>query len=100
MKYELEASHILVEDEELANEIKGKLDKGEDFADLAKEYSTDSSAEQGGELGFFTVGSMVPPFEDAAYNLEIDEISERSEERRVGKSVERGGRRMNEKEKR
>src|SRR5690625_5969265 len=76
MKYELEASHILVEDEELANEIKGKLDKGEDFADLAKEYSTDSSAEQGGELGFFTVGSMVPPFEDAAYNLEIDEISE------------------------
>src|SRR5690625_5857643 len=42
MKYELEASHILVEDEDLANEIKGKIDKGEDFADLAKEYSTRS----------------------------------------------------------
>jgi len=76
MKYELEASHILVEDEDLANEIKGKLDKGEDFADLAKEYSTDSSAEQGGQLGFFTVGAMVPQFEDAAYKLEVDEISE------------------------
>lgn len=76
MKYELEASHILVEDEELANEIKEKLDKGEDFTDLAKEHSTDSSAEQGGDVGFFTVGAMVPQFEDAAYKLKVDEISE------------------------
>src|SRR5690625_3290296 len=55
MKYEVKASHILVDDEELANEIKEKLDDGEDFEKLAKEHSTDGSADNGGDLGFFTV---------------------------------------------
>lgn len=74
---ELNARHILVEDEETAKEIKAKLDAGEDFAKLAKEFSTDpGSGEQGGDLGWFTVGTMVPEFNDAAYALEIDEISE------------------------
>ncbi|GGF16065.1 foldase protein PrsA [Halobacillus andaensis] len=76
MKTEVEASHILVEDEETANEVKGKLDDGEDFADLASEYSTDGSAEQGGELGYFGPGTMDSDFEDAAYNLEVDEVSD------------------------
>ncbi|MER2114728.1 MAG: peptidylprolyl isomerase [Solibacillus isronensis] len=74
---ELNARHILVEDEETAKEIKAKLDAGEDFAKLAKEFSTDpGSGEQGGDLGWFTVGTMVPEFNDAAYALEVDEISE------------------------
>ncbi len=76
MKTEVEASHILVEDEETANEVKEKLDGGEDFADLASEYSTDGSAEQGGELGFFGPGAMDADFEEAAYNLEVDEVSD------------------------
>lgn len=77
MKQEVEAEHILVEDEELANEIKDKLDNGEDFAELAKEYSTDpGSAEEGGKLPTFSIGEMVPEFEDAAYTLDIDTISD------------------------
>lgn len=74
---ELNARHILVEDEETAKEIKAKLDAGEDFAKLAKEFSTDpGSGAKGGDLGWFTVGTMVPEFNDAAYALEIDQISE------------------------
>lgn len=77
MKTEIEARHILVEDEDTAKEVEKKLDKGEDFAKLAKEYSTDEgSAVQGGELGFFTVGSMIPEFEDKAFSMEVGDISE------------------------
>lgn len=75
LKPELRASHILVEDEKTANEVKAKLDAGEDFAELAKEYSTDSSSEDGGDLGYFTSGEMVQEFEDAAYALKKDEVS-------------------------
>lgn len=74
---ELNARHILVEDEATAKKVIEKLNAGGDFAALAKEYSTDTgSAEKGGELGWFTVGKMVPEFNDAAYALEINQISE------------------------
>jgi foldase protein PrsA len=74
---EIRASHILVEDEATAKEVKEKLEGGADFAELAKEYSTDTvSAEQGGDLDFFGPGVMVPEFEEAAYALEVNEISE------------------------
>lgn len=74
---ELNARHILVEDEALAKELVEKLKAGEDFAKLAKENSVDTgTAEKGGELGWFTVGTMVAEFNDAAYALEIDKISE------------------------
>lgn len=76
MKTEIKARHILVEDEDTAKEVEKKLKDGEDFADLAKEYSTDSSAENGGDLGFFTVGQMVPEFEKAAYALDKKEVSD------------------------
>lgn len=75
-KYELNARHILVADEETAFTVVEKLKAGGDFAELAKEYSSDGSASNGGELGWFTVGSMVDEFNDAAYALELNEISE------------------------
>ncbi|WP_299087270.1 peptidylprolyl isomerase [uncultured Metabacillus sp.] len=74
---QVKASHILVEDEKTANEVKEKIDAGEDFAELAKEYSTDTgSAENGGDLGFFGEGSMVAEFEKAAFSMKVNEISE------------------------
>nr|WP_163537207.1 peptidylprolyl isomerase [Gracilibacillus sp. YIM 98692] len=77
MQTDLEASHILVDSEDTANEVLDKINNGEDFAALAEEYSKDTqSAQNGGSLNQFSAGTMVPGFEDAAYNLEIDEISE------------------------
>ena len=46
------------------------------FYDLVKEYSTDTTAGKDGDLGFFSTGKMVPEFEEAAYSLEIDEVSD------------------------
>lgn len=74
---QVKASHILIEDESTAKEIKQKLADGADFAELAKEYSTDEgSKENGGELGFFPRGTMVTEFEDVAFSLPINEISD------------------------
>jgi peptidylprolyl isomerase/foldase protein PrsA len=74
---QIRASHILVEDEETVAEVLAKLEAGEDFAELATEYSTDSgSGARGGDLNFFGKGQMVAPFEEAAFALEIGEISE------------------------
>lgn len=57
-------------------EIKDKLNKGADFAELAKEYSDCPSAPGGGDLGWVERGMMVKPFEDAAFKLEVGEISD------------------------
>ncbi|WLG16866.1 peptidylprolyl isomerase [Bacillus cereus] len=76
-KPKLKASHILVKDEKLAKEIKEKLNSGEEFAALAKQYSDDSgSKEKGGELGEFGSGEMDSKFEEAAYKLEIGQVSD------------------------
>lgn len=72
----VQASHILVDEEKLAKEIKQKIDNGEDFAELAKEYSTCPSSEYGGDLGYFAKGEMVAEFSDVAFNMEIGQISE------------------------
>ncbi|WP_046175270.1 peptidylprolyl isomerase [Domibacillus indicus] len=74
---QIEASHILVDDEKTANEVAKKLADGSDFAELAKEYSTDTtSAENGGELGFFGTGEMVEQFEKTAFAMKVGEISD------------------------
>jgi len=77
MKTELNARHILVADEDTAKEVIEKIKGGAKFEDVAKEFSTDTgSAQKGGELGWFSVGSMVPEFSDAAYALPLNTISE------------------------
>jgi foldase protein PrsA len=79
MKYEVKASHILVDDEETAKELLAKIEAGEDFATLATENSTDTgSAANGGSLGeFFDINAnLVPPFKEAAFDLEVDEVSQ------------------------
>lgn len=76
-KEQVKASHILVETEEEAVEVKSKLDNGDDFAKLAKKHSTDpGSKDNGGDLGFFGKGKMVKEFEDVAFSLKVGEISE------------------------
>ncbi|TFD99223.1 peptidylprolyl isomerase [Jeotgalibacillus salarius] len=77
MQKEVNARHILVQDEETALEVKQQLEDGADFAELAKEYSTEPAAQEtGGELGFFSAGEMDPAFEEAAFSLEPNVISE------------------------
>lgn len=74
---QVQASHILVEDEATANEVAKKLAAGGDFAELAKEYSIDEgSSKEGGEVGYFGKGAMVPEFEEAAFSMEKGEISD------------------------
>ncbi|MCV6597204.1 MAG: peptidylprolyl isomerase [Mangrovicoccus sp.] len=73
---EFNASHILVESEEAAAEIKTLLEGGEDFAEMAKARSTGPSGPNGGELGWFGPGMMVPPFEEAVVALEPGQISD------------------------
>ena len=66
---EVHAQHILLETEAEAKSVIAELDKGADFAVLAKKYSADRSADSGGDLGYFSRGDMVPAFADAAFAL-------------------------------
>jgi foldase protein PrsA len=75
-KEQVKASHILVEDEATAKKVKEELDTGKDFAELAKEYSTDTSnAADGGDLGYFSKGEMAEEFEKAAFEMEVNTVS-------------------------
>jgi peptidyl-prolyl cis-trans isomerase C len=65
------ASHILVEKQSQAQALIGRINSGEDFVKIAKEYSTCPSKKRGGDLGWFTKGQMVPEFEKAAFNLSV-----------------------------
>ena len=67
---EINARHILVETEEAAKEVIKELDGGADFAEVAKEKSTGPSGPNGGDLGYFGRGQMVPEFEQAVFALE------------------------------
>jgi len=72
----MKAAHILVENEDQAKEIQAKVNAGENFAELAKAYSIDpGSKDQGGDLGWFEAGMMVPEFSAAASALKPGETS-------------------------
>jgi peptidyl-prolyl cis-trans isomerase C len=73
---EVHARHILVETEDEAKAVKAELDKGADFAELAKKKSKDPGASDGGDLGFFTKDQMVPEFSTVAFALEPGKISD------------------------
>ncbi|MFQ5923149.1 MAG: peptidylprolyl isomerase [Anaerolineales bacterium] len=69
------ARHILVEDEQQATDLLARIQDGEEWGDMASEFSLDeSNKEQGGDLGWFGRGRMVEPFEEAAFDGEIGEI--------------------------
>lgn len=75
--FEVTASHILLESEADAKAAKARLDAGEAFEALAKELSTDPSAQSnGGSLGTFGRGAMVPAFEEAVFAMEKGQISD------------------------
>lgn len=71
---EYQASHILLETEEAANEVLQMLKDGGDFAELAKEKSTGPSGPNGGDLGWFGRGAMVPEFDQAVADMTVGEF--------------------------
>ena len=76
-KYQIEAQHILLTDEDLAKKVAKEANDGKDFAKLAEKYSTDEqNAKDGGNLPPFGVGEMTPQFEDAAFAMKEGEISD------------------------
>jgi peptidyl-prolyl cis-trans isomerase C len=72
---EFSAAHILVDSEEKAAALKAEIDGGKDFAEVAKANSSDGSAANGGDLGWFGMGQMVPEFEAAVVTLEPGQVS-------------------------
>ncbi len=81
---EVKARHILVKTAEEAKKIIGELDGGADFKTLAKERSTGPSGPNGGDLGYFGKGQMVPPFEDAVFALNVGEYTKEPVETQFG----------------
>jgi peptidyl-prolyl cis-trans isomerase C len=73
---QVHARHILVQTEAEAKDIVAQLNKGADFGTLAKQHSKDPGAAQGGDLGFFKKGDMVPEFADAAFALKPGQFSQ------------------------
>ncbi len=79
---EVKARHILVKTEETARDLSEQLARGAEFAELAKKHSIDpGTKDQGGMLGYFSAGQMVPAFEQAAFTLKKGEVSDPVESR-------------------
>lgn len=76
MTTEVRASHILVKTEQEAKDLYNEIKNGKSFAEVAQEKSLCPSGQNGGDLGFFGKGMMVKPFEDAAFALEVGELSQ------------------------
>lgn len=72
---EVKARHILVKEEALAKDVIKQLEDGADFSALAKEHSFDATKDRGGELSFFSKQDVVPQFGEAAFSMDINEIS-------------------------
>lgn len=68
------ARHILVEQEAQAQELKGRIENGEDFAALAKQHSQCPSASEGGDLGEFPRGVMVAEFDQVVFSAEVGQV--------------------------
>lgn len=75
MSNKISAQHILVDQKFEAEDLKKKLESGEEFEKLAKDFSNCGSAQDGGNLGEFSKGMMVPEFEKAAFALEVGQVS-------------------------
>ena len=75
MTTEVRASHILVKTEQEAKDLYNEIKNGKSFAEVAQEKSLCPSGQNGGDLGYFRRGQMVPQFEIAAFNLPVGEIS-------------------------
>ena len=72
---EFRASHILVNDQKTAEMLYQRIKKGESFESLARQYSTCPSKSKGGDLGWFSEGQMVAPFENAVRKMPTGSIS-------------------------
>jgi len=68
------ARHILVESEEACLTLKEQIQSGTDFAEIAREHSQCPSGRQGGELGQFSPGQMVPEFDQVVFNEEVGKV--------------------------
>lgn len=68
------ARHILVPTEAQCLELKGQIEGGADFADLAKQHSTCPSSDRGGDLGRFGPGQMVKEFDTVVFNEEVGKV--------------------------
>ena len=68
------ARHILVEEEEKCLELKARISAGEDFANIAKEFSTCPSRAQGGDLGEFGPGQMVKEFDEVVFTADVNTV--------------------------
>jgi peptidyl-prolyl cis-trans isomerase C len=73
---EWRASHVLVKDRQLANELLAKIKRGANFESIARDFSTCPSKSSGGDLGWFGPGKMVPAFESACKNLGVGSVSD------------------------
>ena len=68
------ARHILVKDEALCESLKQQIQDGSDFAEVAKEHSDCPSGQQGGALGEFSPGQMVPEFDQVVFSAEVNQV--------------------------
>lgn len=73
---QVKASHILVDTEEEAKDLKTQIDEGADFAELAEKYSKCPSGKDGGNLGYFGKDQMVPEFEVVSFSLPVNSVSD------------------------
>ena len=69
-----QARHILVADEQAAEDLKTKIENGADFEAMAREHSTCPSKAQGGDLGEFGPGQMVPEFDKVVFSEAVGEV--------------------------